>query len=134
MPGCRREVESLDRVVLLGPVVILIAIIAGQFAGVAPIGERMAAGLELDQIQKALSSYMLSTGTQRVDPAVCVSDFDASTPVLWPDCLDKRYSTRSQSYGCEEEGTVVACGATAVRPGSILQRARADMGPGSSVV
>ena len=104
-----REVEFLERAILLVLIIILAAMIARRYSGVARVGERIAARVELDQVQKAMEVYMLSTGQERVEPAVCVSDFGVSTPALWPDYLDKRYGAWGRSYSWDEAGTVSPC-------------------------
>ncbi|TEU12029.1 MAG: hypothetical protein E3J25_07405, partial [Anaerolineales bacterium] len=62
----------------------------------------MAADTELDQVQKAMLAYMLATASEHVEPAVCVSDFGASTPALWPDYLGRRYTAGGGSYSWDE--------------------------------
>ena len=113
----RPEVELLERAVLLVLIVILIAMIARQYPKVARVGQGMASRIALDQVQKAMLAYMLSTGKERVEPAVCVSDFGASTPALWPDYLDRRYASRGRSYSWDEEGAVSPCETATASPG-----------------
>ena len=105
----RREVQFLERMVLLVLIIILVAMIARRFSDVARVGEGMAARAELDQVQKAMWAYMLASETERVKPALCVSDFGASTPALWPNYLDRRYSGRGRSYSWDQEGAVSPC-------------------------
>jgi len=100
-PGRRREGEVLEGMMLL----LLLA----------RLGEEVAARAELDQVRKAMLAYMLSTGRERVEPAICVSDFGASIPALWPDYLDGRCAGRDRSYSWDGEGTVWPCEAEAGR-------------------
>ena len=114
-PGRRREVEVLERMILLVLILILMGMIARRYSDLARLGEEVAARAELDQVQKAMLAYMLSTGRERVEPAICISDFGASTPALWPDYLDGRYAGRDRSYSWDREGTVWSCEAEAGR-------------------
>jgi len=114
----RREVQLLERLVLLALIIILIAMIARRSSDVARLSDQVAARAEMNQIQKAMSAYMLSSGMEQVEPAQRVSDFGASTPALWPDYLDRRCTARGRSYAWDEKGIVTLCqtGAAGSRP------------------